>query len=126
MPEHIHLLLTEPEVGSASTVMQVLQQRTARALLAKRKRRDPRQGNLFVDATRRAFWQARFYDFHVWTTKKRVEKLRYMHRNPVKPGLVKSPELWRWSSYRHYGLQQAGPVRVNVGWTQISFPDRVA
>ena len=51
MPEHIHLLLTEPEVGSASTVMQVLKQRTARALLAKRKQRDPRQGNLFVEAT---------------------------------------------------------------------------
>ena len=32
----------------------------------------------------RSFWQARFYDFNVWTTKKRVEKLKYMHRNPVK------------------------------------------
>jgi putative transposase len=31
MPEHIHLLLTEPEMGSVSTVMQVLKQRTARA-----------------------------------------------------------------------------------------------
>jgi putative transposase len=33
MPEHIHLLLTEPEVANPSTVMQVLNQRTARALL---------------------------------------------------------------------------------------------
>ena len=39
MPEHIHLLLTEPEVGNPSTVMQVLKQRLARALLPKRKRR---------------------------------------------------------------------------------------
>jgi putative transposase len=31
MPEHVHLLLSEPEVGSPSTVMQVLKQRTARA-----------------------------------------------------------------------------------------------
>jgi REP element-mobilizing transposase RayT len=30
MPEHIHLLVTEPEVGTPSTVMQVLKQRTAR------------------------------------------------------------------------------------------------
>ncbi|HEV3510627.1 MAG TPA: hypothetical protein VGS05_02915, partial [Candidatus Sulfotelmatobacter sp.] len=72
--------------------------------------------NIVKEAARRAFWQARFYDFNVWTTKKRVEKLRYMHRNPVKRGLVKSPEQWRWSSYRHYALQEAGPVRVNVGW----------
>jgi REP element-mobilizing transposase RayT len=59
MPEHIHLLLTEPEVGSLSTVMQVVKQRTARALLPKRKRRNPRQSNLFGDEpNRRAFWQA--------------------------------------------------------------------
>jgi putative transposase len=38
MPEHIHLLVTEPEVGTPSTVMQVLKQRTARALLTKKKR----------------------------------------------------------------------------------------
>jgi putative transposase len=112
IPEHIHLLLTEPEVGTPSTVMQVLKQRTARALLPKRKRRNP-------------FWQARSYDFNVCTTKKRVKKLRYMHRNPVKRGLVETPEQWRWSSYRFYLLDEAGPIRVNEGWTKISFRDRV-
>jgi putative transposase len=76
MPEHVHLLITEPEVGTPSTAMQVLKQRTARALLPRRKRRSRRQGELFGELTRRAFWQARFYDFNVWTTKKRIEKLR--------------------------------------------------
>jgi putative transposase len=126
MPEHVHLLITEPEIGSPSSVMQVLKQRTAKALLPKRERTDPRQRKLFGDETRRAFWQARFYDFNVWTTKKRVEMLRYMHRNPVKRGLVESPEQWRWSSYRHYLLGEIGPVKVNVGWGEISFRDRVA
>jgi putative transposase len=127
MPEHIHLLISEPEVGTPSTVMQVLKQRTAHALLSQRKRRDPRQRKLFGDESpRRAFWQARFYDFNVWTTKKRLEKLRYMHRNPVKRGLVESPEQWRWSSYRFYLLGEIWPVRVNEGWTEISFRDRVA
>jgi putative transposase len=51
-----------------------------------------------------------------------VEKLRYMHRNPVKRGLVESAEQWRWSSYRFYILNEAGPVRVNEGWTKIWFP----
>jgi putative transposase len=127
MPEHIHLLITEPEVGTPSTVMQVLKQRTAHTLLPKRKRRDPRQLQLFGDDPhRRAFWQARFYDFNLWTTKQRVEKLRYMHRNPVRRGLVESPEHWRWSSYRFYFLGETGPVRVNEGWTEISFRDRTA
>ncbi|MGA2423786.1 MAG: transposase [Terriglobales bacterium] len=127
MPEHIHLLLTEPEVGTPSTVMQVLKQRTAHALLPKCKRSDPRPRSLFPDRLqRRVFWQARFYDFNVWTTKKRIEKLRYMHRNPVNRGLVEKPEQWRWSSYRFYLLDEAGPVRVNEAWTKISFRDRAA
>jgi len=126
MPEHIHLLLTEPEIGTPSTVMQVLKQRTARAFLTRSKRKDPRQRNLLDETQRRAFWQARFYDFNVWTTKKRVEKLRYMHRNPVKRGLVEAPEQWRWSSYRFYLLEEPGLVKVNEGWTKISFRERVA
>jgi putative transposase len=126
MPEHFHLLISEPETKTPSTVMQVLKQRSAQALLPRRKRRDPRQRALFGDESKRAFWQSRFYDFNVWTTKKRVEKLRYMHRNPVKRGLVASPEQWRWSSYRHYQLGEVGPVRINVGWGTISFQDRIA
>ena len=115
MPEHIHLLITEPDVGSPSTVMQVLKQRTARAFLPMKQAGAPRK-----------FWQERFYDFNVFTTKKRVEKLRYMHRNPVKRGLVESPEQWRWSSYRFYLLGEPGAVRANQGWTEISFRDRAA
>jgi putative transposase len=127
MPEHIHLLINEPEVGTPSTVMQVLKQRTARALLPKTKRRDRRQIELFGEAPERApFWQSRFYDFNVWTQKKRVEKIRYMHDNPVKRGLVAEPEDWRWSSYRFYLLGEPGLVRVNEGWGKISFEARTA
>ena len=120
MPEHIHLLITEPEVGNPSTVMQVLKQRTARTLLPKKK---PTNAD---SVPRTPFWLARFYDFNVRTTNKRVEKLRYIHRNPVRRELVGAPEEWRWSSYRFYLLDEAGPVRVNEGWTKISFRDRMA
>jgi hypothetical protein len=60
-------------------------------------------------------WQARFYDFNVWSEHKRVEKLRYMHRNPVKRGLVIEPEQWRWSSYRWYAVGEMGLVKLNDG-----------
>ena len=59
------------------------------------------------------FWQPRFYDFVVWSEHKRIEKLRYMHRNPVKRGLVSEPEEWRWSSFRSYLYGERGPVKVN-------------
>jgi putative transposase len=57
-----------------------------------------------------SFWQARYYDFNVWSERKFVEKLRYIHRNPVKRGLVERPEDWVWSSFRHYANGEVGMV----------------
>jgi hypothetical protein len=59
------------------------------------------------------FWLPRFYDFNVWTERKRIEKLRYIHRNPVKRGLVTAPEEWPWSSFRWYLSGEVGPVKIN-------------
>jgi hypothetical protein len=58
-------------------------------------------------------WQKRFYDFNVSSSEKRIEKLRYMHRNPVKRGLVTAPEDRKWSSFRAYACGEGGLVRVN-------------
>jgi putative transposase len=105
MPEHIHLLISEPKIGTPSAVMQVLKQRVSRLLRKKVRRRNPNQLALWHDAPDkglRSFWQRRFYDFNVWTKKKHIEKLHYMHMNPVKRGLVAEPQLWKWSSYRFY------------------------
>ncbi|MGA7927176.1 MAG: hypothetical protein WCA20_14430 [Candidatus Sulfotelmatobacter sp.] len=55
-----------------------------------------------------SFWQARHYDFNVWSKRKRVEKLRCIHRNRVKRGLVKKPEEWAWSSFRHDASGEVG------------------
>ncbi len=93
--------------------MQALKLGFARRVLASAKRRrNPVQPTLFDHAPQH-IWQKRFYDFNVWSDRKRIEKLRYMHRNPVTRGLVASPELWRWSSFRAYFLGEAGRVRVN-------------
>jgi putative transposase len=113
MPEHFHLLIGEPQERTPGTVMQAVKLGFARRVLAQnRMRRNSAQASLF-EHTPQHVWQARFYDFNVWTSRKRVEKLRYMHRNPVKRGLVESPESWQWSSYRAYALGEAGAVRVN-------------
>jgi hypothetical protein len=79
------------------------------------RKRSEKWGTLNINSSQKAnhFWMARFYDFHVWTEKKRIEKLRYIHRNPVARGLVASPEQWRWSSFRWYSSGEAGPVRIN-------------
>jgi REP-associated tyrosine transposase len=56
MPEHVHLLVSEPERGRLSVALQ--KQVTSHQL--------KRPGTA-------AFWQARYYDFNVWTEHKRTE-----------------------------------------------------
>ncbi len=62
----------------------------------------------------RAFWQARFYDFNVYSQGKKREKLNYMHANPVIRGLVKHPRDWRWSSWGFYHGGVAGLVVIDL------------
>ena len=119
MPEHVHLLLSEPERGDPSKVVQAIKQGFARRRLHKlRAANDPGQGSLWSAALDHGhIWQARFYDFVVFTEKKRVEKLRYIHRNPVKRGLCERPEDWEWSSFRHYATAIEGWVEIESEWT---------
>jgi putative transposase len=116
MPEHVHLLLSEPDRGDPSVVMKAVKQGFARRLLRElRSHADPLQATLAGGAVLEEghIWQHRFYDFVVFTEKKRVEKLRYMHRNPVKRGLVLDPQQWPWSSFCDYAEGRRGPVLVN-------------
>jgi REP-associated tyrosine transposase len=111
MPEHIHLLLGEPKIANPSRVMQVLKQRVSLQCRAT-KRASTKQLSMFSERLPRAFWQPRSHDFNVRTKKKYFEKLKYIHMNPVRRGLVNSPEIWPWSSFRHYRYGEEGPVKV--------------
>jgi putative transposase len=105
MPEHVHLLLSKPEIANPSIVMQVLKQVVSRSVSLE-------DGDVPLES----FWQRRFYDFNVRTERKRVEKLRYLHRNPVDRGLVRNPEDWEWSSFRHYAFGDPSPVTIDSSW----------
>jgi putative transposase len=112
MPDHFHLLMTEPQIGDPSKAMQLVKQLYAQRVVPRTRRKRSDAENA-ARSEPLHIWEARFYDFNVWTEHKRVEKLRYMHRNPVKRALVSEPEQWAWSSFRDYLLGQTGIVRVN-------------
>jgi putative transposase len=99
MPEHVHLLVSEPKRATLARAIQAL-----KTAVSKQSRQRP-------------FWQVRYYDFNVFTSAKRTEKLRYMHRNPVVRGLVARPEHWKWSSFRHYLTGESGIVEIESTWT---------
>ncbi len=59
-------------------------------------------------------WQPKCYPFNLFSEKKALEKLAYMHSNPVRAGLVEHACQWRWSSARYYELGES--VGVPLEW----------
>jgi putative transposase len=101
MPEHVHLLVSEPQRQTLAEALKSLKQGVSRRLIG--------------DAEH--FWQKRYYDHNVRNHDKFVEKLRYIHRNPVKRGLCQRPEDWEFSSFRHYATGYEGRVEIESEWT---------
>jgi putative transposase len=99
MPEHVHLLVNEPQRGLLSRAVQAFKL------------------SVSMRSRQRPFWQAHYYDFNISTHEKFVEKLRYIHRNPVRRGLVAKPEDWKWSSFLHYQRGMRGIVEIESEWT---------
>jgi putative transposase len=101
MPEHVHLLLSEPRQDTLADALKSLKQGVSRRLICN-------AGH---------FWQKRYYDFNIRNYSQFVEKLRYIHRNPVKAGLCECPEDWESSSFRHYATGCEGRVEIESEWT---------
>jgi len=101
MLEHIHLLVSEPARDTLADALKSLKQGVARRLIE--------------DADH--FWQKRYYDFNVRNEEQFVEKLHYIHGNPVKQGLCASPEDWPWSSFLHHATGYEGRVEIESEWT---------
>src|SRR5271170_894100 len=75
MPEHVHLLLSEPEHETLDVAIKSLKQGVSRRLIG--------------DAEH--FWQKPYYDFNIRNRRQFTEKLSYIHRNPVRRGLCALP-----------------------------------
>ena len=96
MPEHVHLLLSEPPAIVLGRALQAIKLSVAN------------------QRPQRPFWYPRYYDFNVYTTRKINEKLQYMHWNPVKRGLVAEPGEWAWSSWGYYATGAKGKVPIET------------
>ncbi|MGA2631367.1 MAG: transposase [Terriglobia bacterium] len=124
MPEHFHLLIWPLEQANPSQIIQRLKERTAIFILENLHENRPfpwcrkmlerltLPSTVHLHGPNRV-WQRRFYDLNVWSERKRLEKLNYMHGNPVKRGLVSSPAQWPWSSYRFYYLEDSSVLAMD-------------
>ena len=123
MPEHVHLLVSEPEDGNLAEAMHYLKlsfSKRARSLTGAQvsvQLMDANLGHQQQNSEYEPFWQKRYYDRNVRSVREFGIKLRYLHRNPVKRGLVRDPGDWKWSSFRHYAFREMGVVEIESEWT---------
>jgi len=101
MPEHVHLLINEPPSILLAQFLKAVKQIASRKLRGSREK----------------FWQERYFDRNVHGEAARSEVIRYIHRNPVKRGLVASPGDYQWSSFNHYATGIRGAVEIESEWT---------
>jgi len=124
MPEHFHLLLKPQPAETTPRVVKELKEETAKRILKVLRENlgFPWCRKIFSrlslpptvhDESHFRLWNRRFHPFDVYSEEKRLEKLNYMHNNPVKRGLVNSPGDWPWSSWRYYYLQDSSVLRMD-------------
>jgi REP element-mobilizing transposase RayT len=84
MPNHVHLLLN-PAIALPKLT------KSLKGITAKR-------ANRSLGLTGTSFWQEESYDHSVRDNREFEQIRRYIENNPVKAGLVRGAEEYRWSS----------------------------
>ena len=67
-------------------------------------------------------WQHQFWDRFVRHEREFNQRLDYMHWNPVRKGLAKKPEDWRWSSYNNFAVDGNVAVMCPIQIDYIRLP----
>jgi putative transposase len=123
MPTHVHVLLWPGNQDYAmEAIAASIKQSLAKRAVNYLKRSN--QAGLEQLATHQRdgayrFWQdGGGYDRNLISTKAIHASLHYIHNNPVRKGLVPSPEEWAWSSAREWLEPGSGHLRIDMD----SFP----
>jgi len=93
MTDHVHLLIQMPDTAKLGTVIGDLKRKSARAI-----NRLP----TLTESLCGPIWQKRCLDRNCRSREEAMEKLGYIHNNPVRAGLVADPISFRWGSYLWY------------------------
>ncbi len=114
MPEHFHLLLRPAAEQTAATILRRLKAPFARRVLARWRELDaPVIPRIRARSGQLHFWQVGGgYDRNLVSQAEVLEKINYIHANPVRRGLAATPTEYRWSSAAHYAGDSSyrGPV----------------
>ena len=119
MPEHIHLMLLPRAGTSISSILTSVKTSVARLGSNWARKEDPEllQRMLDIQCDKKQpvrFWQrGGGYDRNICSEEEVYEKIIYMHKNPVRKGMVEHPKDWYWSSLRAYEYNDIDPIAVD-------------
>ncbi|MEA3297228.1 MAG: hypothetical protein U9R56_05130, partial [candidate division Zixibacteria bacterium] len=113
---HLIIYPTSNNYNIAEILQSIKQSASRRALINTRKSR-PTLLELFSTGSKSKayrFWQAGGgYDKNVVSEVALMNTIDYIHNNPVRAGLVKSAEEWKWSSFRYWTNLGCGPIAID-------------
>ena len=119
LPDHLHMIVIPNSRTKYSDVIRDFKKGTAFAVikrLSNTKNQDLLDKFSLNPVKRdqcRSIWQRKYFDFNIFSGKKFLEKLEYMHNNPVNLRLVKNPEDWKYSSWRNYHLGDSSIISID-------------
>jgi REP element-mobilizing transposase RayT len=121
MPTHFHWIIeVDDKFGNISGIMRDIKKFTAWQIFDELENADEvKLLELFKDAAsgikdqERKLWMKRFDDEVIRDQKMFWTKLNYIHKNPVKSGLVLKAEDYKYSSARNYAFNDHSVLEVN-------------
>lgn len=124
MPDHMHLIIWPLGTASVSEIMRDYKKFTATRLIRQAEVEGAsawmaafEQAGKETGRSDRKVWQDSYWDVNVYTERFLRRKLNYIHRNPVRSGLVESPEDYYYSSYRNYVFGEESLIEIDQEWT---------
>jgi putative transposase len=100
LPDHVHTIWTMPEEDSDfSTRWRLIKKRFSRQYSCL----NPSLiSESVVKKQKQSIWQKRFWEHLIRDEEDFNRHCDYIHYNPVKHGLVKSPDTWEYTSYHQF------------------------
>ncbi len=103
MPSHIHLILYINSIDLGNYI------RDFKKFITQKAVRD-------LGINDQNIWMPRYDSVGLYSESVLLTKLKYIHNNPVRNGLVTNPADWKWSSAGDYESNNSGPIPIWKGW----------
>ena len=125
MNNHIHLIVSAEPGFLISNIMRDIKKFTSKRIINAiadnpQESRKKWMLNMFEFAGRNnnsneeyQFWQQDYHPIALDTPEKTMQRLNYLHENPVRAGIVWQPEHYKYSSATDYYLDKPGLIPIN-------------